>query len=337
MTPIPKNLNSMLRARQLAVDAMGARGKAIHALEPKIRIMAEVMKELGRIEELSIPEFAHSASIDYNALKAMWSADKLRLSSKMEAKLAKTAGFDVSDPAWVDHSVSATVRAQGDGPRYPGSDTAAAFRARLREIHNLPGADVRVRVEDGRPQLLDQNLASFSVTDSGQASLLGEPAPMFFSLVMEPGFLPNGLAYGFRRVRLRLAFAGESNTQVISAHDPLAAIEIKDAIVEFRGDKHHPEWFIHVERSVLKGQYVTTSDPFCSLNNLKLGEEFGADISVQSLDGSLIALDGTNLPPTNKQRILEILAAKKLRGTVNSHGWISLGVQRLRLIRAERS
>jgi hypothetical protein len=313
---------------------MATKGREVHALEKKIRVMAETLQELGEVPFGSRRDFAAKVGIDYQTLKTAWRSG--RLSAALEQKLADAAGFDFSNPTWVDDNVDPAARMTADNQAYPGRDTATAFRTMLRRAHDLPGSGIAIRVLNERPQLIDSNLASFSVEDSGQGSILGEPTPVFFSVAISRGYHPAGIVYGFRRVRLRLVFNETSQGRVQYRLGVHPVIEIGDARVEVRGTDYHPEWFLHVENTVLDGEYSTRDDPLCLLNGLQMDEEFCAELSVRPLDGTLVAVDGTVLPELQKRRIIERLSAKKLPGVQDTQGWLSLGVQRLRIVRADR-
>jgi hypothetical protein len=314
---------------------MATKGEEVHALEKKIRIMAETFRDLGRIRSTSRREFAAVADIDYDTLKTAWASG--RLSTEMQTKLVEAAGFDASDPTWIDDSIDPVVRAAADNVDYPGRDTAANFRAMLRRHHSLSGSGTMIRVVNERPQLIDSNLATFSVEDAGQGAVLGEPTPMFFSLVLECGYYPKGIQYGFSRVRIRLVLDEGSQARIRERLGGLTAVQINGAILEARGNEHHPEWFLHAEKSALQGQYTTTSDPLCMLVGSELGEEFTAEISVRPMDGTLVAANGMPLQEMQKKRIIELLCSKKLPGVPDTQGWISLGRQQLSIVRADRA
>lgn len=313
---------------------MATKGKEFHALEWKVRIMAETLSEAGKISSPSRREFARFADIDYDTLKAAWRSG--RLSNELEAKLALAAEFDPSDLSWIDENVLPSQRSAA-GPSYPGRDTVAAFRSMLRRRHGFTGTGIFVRVVNDRPQLLDSNLATFSVEDSGQGAIAGEPAPLFFSIVVEPGFDPKGIHYGFQRVRLRLVLDPATTTRIVDRLAQDKKVEIKNAVLEVRGGEHFPEWFLHVQGTVLDGEYSSRNEPLCVLTGASIGEELRADIAVRPMDGTLVAVDGAPLPDLLKRRIVEILCAKKLPGSTDTQGWISLGLQRLRIMRADRT
>jgi hypothetical protein len=161
---------------------MAAKGKEIHALEKKIWVIADTLCELGRMQSASRRSFAKIASIDYDALKTAWATS--RLSAELERKIADAAGFDPSDSAWVDQQIDPMLRANADNERYPGRDTVSNFRAMLRRCHDLPGTGVTVRIVNERPHLVDSNLATYSVDDSGQGVFLGRPGPNFISVFL---------------------------------------------------------------------------------------------------------------------------------------------------------
>jgi hypothetical protein len=100
---------------------MATKGKEFHALEMKVRIMAETLCEAGTINSGSRRHFASFAGVDYDTLKAAWRSG--RLSNELNEKLALAAGFDSTDPCWIDENVDPMQRSSTDGASYPGRDT----------------------------------------------------------------------------------------------------------------------------------------------------------------------------------------------------------------------
>jgi hypothetical protein len=311
---------------------MASKGTEIHALEQKIRIFAETFHELGMIENPSRTEFARFAGIKYERLKAAWSSG--RLSTELEEQLAKLGEFSRSDPCWIDQSILPKSRSMSD-LEYPGRDTVVNFRAMLRRRLGLT-PDI-VRVKDERPRLRDSNLMTFSVSDLGQHTALDQPVSLFFTMVLEPGYHPSGLIYGFRRIRLRLKFGEESDIRVKDRLAHGTAVEIAGAILTARGGEHHSEWFLHAETVMLQGEFATKEKPLCNLIGFYIDEHFEADVSVRLLDGTLVDQRGVELGSTNKRRIIEALSAKKISNALDSQGWLSLGVQKLTIMRGDRT
>ena len=207
----------------------------------------------------------------------------------------------------------------------------------LRTCHDLPGTGTFVRIANGRPQLIDSNLASFSVDDSGQGAVLGESAPLFFSLIIDRGYHSKGIMYGFRRMRLRLVFDESSQARITERLGVSNRVEINGAHLEARGGDHHAEWFLHLPNAILEGEYSTREHPLCLLTTPEMNEVFRAEIAVRPMDGTLVGINGVPLDDAQKKSIIEILCSKKLEGISDSQGWISLGSQRLRIVRADRT
>ncbi len=307
---------------------MATRGTEIFGLEQKIRIIAEVLHKLGRLKSPSRREFATSAGIDYDRLKAAWRGE--RLSTNLENQIAKTAEFDVSDPTWIDSDISLTARSASNGRSCARRDMPDNFRDMLRRRHSLVE---NVQIVADHPKLLDSNLLIFSVAGSGQGSVIDRPAPLFFSIVVEPGYSPPGLIYGFRRVRPRLILREETPIRIKDRLGAGSPVEIGGALLSVRGDEHHSEWHLSNDTTMLRGDFVTTDNPFCSLVKFAIDDEFEAEVSVRPLDGALVGPDGTELSNKAKQRVIELLQSKKLQAAYDSQGWISLGLQRLRIAR----
>jgi hypothetical protein len=315
------------------IARMATKGTEVHALEPKIRALAETLHATGAIPSPSRREFARFAGISYDRLKAAWGSG--RLSVDLQKKLATAGGFEHSNPTWFDPNVPPRDRSKSDTADYVGRDTVSNFRSMLLKRHGI-APDI-VRVFDDRPRLLDSNLVTFTVEDSGQGTTLGQPASLFFAMVLEPGYHDSGFIYGFRRVRLRLKFDEKSRIRIKNRLAHGKGLKIGSAILIARGDEHHSEWFLEAEATMLQGEFATRSDPLCNLTGFSIEEHFEAEVSVRLLDGTLVGHDGVELGPINKRRIVEILSAKKLAATPDSQGWLSLGRQTLRIIRGDRT
>jgi hypothetical protein len=170
------------------------------ALELKLRVIAETLYELGKMRSDSRRELAQLAGVNYNRLKAAWASG--RLSTDLQMKLAEVGGFEASDPTWIDHNVLPLERSKSDNTDYPGQDTIQKFKMMIRRCHRLTGTET-IRVANQRPRLIDSNLATFTVEDSGQGTTSNGSVQMFFTIVLNLGYHSSGFAYGFRRVRLK--------------------------------------------------------------------------------------------------------------------------------------
>jgi hypothetical protein len=94
---------------------------------------------------------------------------------------------------------------------------------------------------------------------------------------------------------------------------------------------------VSVEEAFLEGEYASTYLPLWRLEGSTLGEEFIAEISVRPMDGSLVSVQGNPLSDISKRRVVAHLCAARLLGPSDTQGWISLGRQRLRVVRGDRS
>ena len=305
----------------------------IHALPAKLKAMAEVLYEKGRVARPSLKELAAYANIHYEALKS--SRTKGRLSRTNETKLATALGFDVDNSAWLDTSVAPSRRSRAEGHDYPGRDSSDEFRYMLRSAHDLPAGHF-IRVESQRPSLLDSNLAILGLSDSGQQTASYQALQLFFSIILEPGYHESGLSFGFCRVRLRFVFEGGSRVQLISRLGADAEIEIANAKLSVRGGPHLPEWYLAIPDGVLQGEYVNRADALCELAGTKIGESFFAELSVRLMDGMLRAPCGAQLPGDVKKIIIKQLFAQRLEENADSQGWLTLGRQELRIVRADQ-
>jgi hypothetical protein len=311
---------------------MAPRGIDVHALQPKIGVIIETLNEAGLLSANSKPGLAEFFGIEYEAFKTGLRIG--RLSLEMMHCIASAAKFDPTDKSWIDERVPPEERSKAAGLAYPGCDTTAAFRAMLRKCHGLPGIGITARIVSDRPRLIDTNLATFSIEDSGQGSLVGEPSPIFFSGRFEPG-VHSGLGYGFQRVRIRLTFSEQSNARLIQRLGD-SKLSIKGALLNVRGDNFNPEWIL-TANPVLDGEVSTGAEPLCQIVGHALGDAFNAEIAVRPSDGALVAVDGRPLPDGAKRQIIQILLSKKLPGVVDSQGWLTLGTQPIRIVRADNA
>jgi hypothetical protein len=236
---------------------MAPRGKEIFNLHRKIHIIAEVLHELERLKRPPSPkEFATHAGIDYNALKAAWR--EKRISTDLERQIAEAAEFSVSDPTWIDNDVSATARSASNGRSSAMRDTPDNFRDMLRRRHGLLE---NVQIVADHPKLLDSNLLIFSVAGSGQGSVINRPTPLFFSILLEPGYSPPGFIYGFRRVRLRLILKDETSIRIKDRLGVGSPVEIGGALLSVRGDEHHSEWLLSNVSTMLRELHPVPKTP----------------------------------------------------------------------------
>jgi hypothetical protein len=304
--------------------------REIHGLDGKLRAMAEVLHETQKIDRASLRSLAEYARINYETLKT--ARREGRLSGLNEAKLAKAAGFSPKDSIWLDTSVAPSRRSQAEGMDYPGKDTVSEFRHMLRSAHGVPVGHF-IRLASHRPELLDSNLAVLDVSDSGQQTDSGQAIQLFLSAILEPGYHESGLSFGFCRVRFRLVFEPDSRAQL---NNRLGEVNIVNAILSVRGGSHLPEWLLAVSDGVLQGEYLT-KDPLCEIRGFALGEAFNAELSVRPTDGTLRAAPcGGELPSKEKKVIIEQLFAERLKDNMDSQGWLALGIQRLRIVRADQ-
>ncbi|MDC9822948.1 hypothetical protein PRN20_04325 [Devosia sp. ZB163] len=304
----------------------------IHALERKLSVLAELLFEAGRIEKPTRPALAKLASVSYDTLKTAWSAGAL--TPELQRRLGSVGGFDPSDEHWCDREIPAAKRSMPPG-KYEGRDTEAAFRSLVRRALDL-GADYHSRIHGDRPLYADANLATFSLDDSGQLTAAGEPTLVFLNLVLEPGYLPNELIFGFSRVRIRLTFPDLSGTKIekrLGSGGP--APMGSAAVIRAVGREFDAHWMVSSNGDYLQGELRTTDAPLCSLEGVQIGESFVAEIAVRPSDGSLFVPASHPEIGVAKQRIIQTIATMGLSDS-DSQGWVTLGKQRLTVQKADR-
>lgn len=311
---------------------MPKKGIEIHRLEAKVRVIAQTMYELGRIESDSNREFAIKADIGYDRLKKSWREG--RMTPDLQELVSQYAEFDIGNPNWIDGEIPPAERIAGTITNYRGRDTVDNFRHMLRSQHDLP-AGLYIRLDGNQPRLTDANLLRIEAYDNGQKTVVGESLQLFFILVIEPGFIEENLVFGFNRIRLKLKFQNESRLRVQDAGQFGQQLTIREAKLSSRGGQYTVEWFLSVDKGILEGEYATRDHPLCQLSQGRIGDTFSVEAAVRPMDGSLRSVNGADLPVPAKQRIVEILSRKRLSGVTDSHGWMSLGTQELTIIRSE--
>lgn len=302
----------------------------IHALESKLRIAGELLAEAKRIDRASRRSLAASAGIPYETLKSAWQNGGM--TPDLQAKLGEFCGFDPENPRWCDREVAPPFRNVPD-KEYAGRDTVANFRSMLRRDLAL-GSESNSRIRAEKPILADSNLAVFAVDDAGQAVAAGEATALFLQLMLEPGYHESGIVFGFRKVRIRFQFEAESDATIQRLLGQEHVVEINGAEIRAAGSKFDPYWHLSVPTGYLSGEYTTTSDALCQLVGARLGQPFFAELAVRPADGSLVLPEGHKDLGMEKQRIIQALMATSV-SKADSQGWITLGRQKLTIVRAD--
>ncbi|TBG66559.1 hypothetical protein [Rhizobium leguminosarum] len=313
---------------------MSGRGKEVHAFYQKICTIAEGLQLKSQDEddqrEWSSDRptaFSMYALIHPNTLNAAINAG--RCTDKLAALIAKAARFDLNHYTWIDPDIDPSTRSSPDNIDYPGRDSASGFRSYYFRALGL--AMPHRRLESQPPRLIDDNLATFTVDDGRQSTMPDQGINLFFTAVLEQGRHPAGFVYGFRRVRLRLR-RKKGNAQFLQSAE---TVELKGAKLVARGTPHNPEWFLEEPNGRLDGEYATKS-PLALMIGTDIGHQIVAELSFQTMDGSLVELEGAPLTDENQKLVIAALFEEQLPEVRDSQGWRSLGTQLITVMRGDR-
>ncbi len=195
---------------------------------------------------------------------------------------------------------------------------------------------VTTRIKGKIPQVIDYNLATFSIS-GGQEAKEGAKHEIVLEAVFGSGIEKNGIEYGFRRVRLRLRVNPQCEAELGNRLGLGLAFEGSGWRLTCAGHAHESFWTIESAKpdSLLIGEVATREACLCDVAELEIDDEIEAELAIRPLDGSIAQMDGKPIANTALRRILERLEAEKL-GSADSQGWITLGKQTLSLVRADR-
>lgn len=301
-------------------------GRKIYQLEKKISLLASDLYSRGALNDDKRETFTKGLGQDFNyeALKKAWHPETSSLTPRWERAIASFARIDISHEAWVDPMISENERLSSSVER---RDTPKDFERYLR---SRPFSAPNKMVFDV-PQLLDTGMATFALEPTPQLEQEKSSISLFFRLVMKPGYEGSSI-YGFNSVRLRInRSAGAGMFEQLLGEN--APVTIRDALLTVRGGRFHPEWFLSTT-TMLSGEYLTTAKELCRLLGGASGDEFIADVAVCRRNFTVLDEAGNLLSDKKKERIIGILEFMKMfdLDRVDSHGWIELGTQRVRLL-----
>ncbi|MGO6718513.1 hypothetical protein ACC740_33070 [Rhizobium ruizarguesonis] len=299
--------------------------RAIFMLQYKITIITEVLNERDGTHTKP-PQFAKDIGQKYSSLKSAWR--RKRLSPDLELAIAAAADFDPDDRSWYDPS---RTKDEDNAGRIDDGDS---FRRMLRKKHGLTGADSRRLVDDGA-KLLDPDMADFNLSDAGQASSPGIPANIFMSLSMNPRFIADKLAFGFKGVRLALVLEKPGDARFCDQLGGEAPAPLGTAVVRSKGNHHRPIFEITANEGahVLAGEFETKDAPLCAVTGMSIEDTVKAELSVNVFDGSLVRIDGNELPSKNKEQVIKQLMKKRLNPDSEGTGRVVVGIQRVTMVR----
>ena len=205
-------------------------------------------------------------------------------------------------------------------------DTAESFRRFLYSRLGLSDS-VRFGLIVDTPSTKNPDFASISITDYGQTTAEDSDFHCHLELSLSVGYLTDGLAYGFRKVRVRFDLADHSRGHLTSRLGLNGSDLTGEAKVTPRGTNSEPFWEVVTSKKVLDGEYRTNDDPLAKLEVRKAPLDLRVELSAHLFDGSLVAANGTMLPSVNKTRVLERLMSMSLSDDSAQDGWIKLSTQ----------
>lgn len=310
---------------------MPSEGRPIRHLDQKLKTLAEFACHIGKCDSSSIVCLEKAAGFGSSTLHN--SGASQRITPYVERRLADFIQFDLSHYSWRDTSVRDKDRLN-PGEGYKGSDCAEHFEAYIKSIYEKIGKEGR-KLYFNPPIHSDTNTLTFSLDGTGQVVGVGTPLSLFFSIVVKPAYCPDGLVYGFTRVRL--TFRRDDKTSYFVSNilgSSQKEVRIKNAILEARGGRYNPEWFLRVEGKILDDEYCLTEDPICDLEGISVGEDLIAEVAVNQHDGSLVdGSTGKALSDSAKAAVLEALCACQLRElNEKPSAWLVLGRQRIKVV-----
>lgn len=308
---------------------MARRGTEIHNLQEKLRIFTELLHQADIIVSNSNAELARALGTSYETLKSAWREG--RLSDELINNCAKLGHFENERHYFVDPNVAPKERSK-PGVIYSGRDTVDAFRAML--LRSLNVAPIHTRIL-GKPQVRNRNIAWFQVDDASQARHLGSVSDLFLSIGLETVEYDQFLV-GITEVRIRLSFSPNSMVQASRLAGRDKPIELNGAYLTAKPADMLPEWRLSGAGKPLNQDFVTTESPLLEVSGLKLGEEFMASLAFKPTRA--LHLEGQGIEPISllKQRILSALFVESLDDEPDRDGWITLGVQKMRLVRGDQ-
>lgn len=310
-----------------------SKGKTIpvHALSKKVDLILQVLVETKKLSKGTLPEFALKTGININSIKKLRSDGKI---SKTNAeKIAAVANFDVDDDYWTDKSVPPAMRGKADS-EYPGKDTYYNFWYMLRQNNGL-STDLFLRLKNSAPEHLNENLACFNISDTGQSTEFNQRLEILYQVVMDAGYHESGLKYGFSRVRIQLKCEKPSSRiQFTLTETGPVEIEFPKSMLIFEGTEYLPRWRLETDNGILEGEFASKAASLCAINGAEIGDKVVAKLLVRPMDGSLRAASGETMPDNMKRAIIEGLFLETFSEATD--GWIVLGSQVLTVVRADR-
>jgi hypothetical protein len=215
---------------------------------------------------------------------------------------------------------------------YPGRDTVAAFRALLLRTLKVSRTTTRV---SGTPRIRNRNIAWFQIDDAGQARSQETPSELFLVIGFDTAEFEE-LTVGITEVRLQISFHSSTTgraTHILGLH---GRQEFRGAYLTARKADMLPEWILTSSQGVLQNEFVTTEQPLLEIAGLTIGEEFTAILSFKpnrALDVCVSYDEPLNIV---KRRIIGALFVESLEECPDRDGWITLGVQKMMLVRGDQ-
>ncbi len=253
-----------------------------------------------KVPTASRAHLAEYCQINPHTLKSACDSKKLTFSLDLESKLAKGGKFEITAPAWNDQCISPADKRVGRS-NYRGRDTAIEFRKFIFLTWGI-GTTHRLSLQGMRPNTLDADLASFSISDLGQNVSAEEPINAFLQLDIAPAYTDCGrYQYGFCLVNVRLNLPQGNDKKVSNRSAQSECSYLGGAELRARGNEFEPFWELRARSGILHGEYATREAPLCQLVNHQAGDKFEAVLYIRHTGEHLNKIDGEPLSSAAKK------------------------------------
>lgn len=295
----------------------------IYELAEKLTVIAEALYTQEKVKHVSRAAIARFCDLKQKSLTSACSAGKLSL--EMQERMASFVGFDLENPSWIDRSIPIGKR-HLPGVNANRTDTASSFRNYLLPHLGLSSV-ARYQIAGEIPQSKQPELASVALTDFGQHASAGSTVHGHLEASLSPGFLSDGIAYGFNTFRVRLGLSRDGGLRVRRRLAEGEVVTIGGVEVVSRGTQYEPYWEFKSPDGIFHGEIITDDDPLVELTVADVPAKLRIEMSVHLHDGSLRTSPNSELSSKNKSRVIERLMALMIEDDVRADGSILVSRQ----------
>jgi hypothetical protein len=152
---------------------------------------------------------------------------------------------------------------------------------------------------------------------------------------MNPRYIANQLAFGFRGIRLSLVLENPNEARFCDQLGGGAPVALGTATLQSKGNHHRPVFEIKAAETahILVGEFDTKDAPLCAITGMAIEDVMKAELSVNVYDGSLVRTDGEDLPSKNKEQVIKHLMKMRLNPDSEGTGRVVIGTQRVAMVR----